>query len=206
MPRGLFIPSAAAALCLGSQALTPARSFAGAPAPPTLQLSSPSDLNNLMVGDTVRIDVNLGGLPATAQLELLAADVIFDESVFDTPTSVAAGEIVPNPGAFEGFADPGTATGLFEALDAGPADRIGDNGRFFSFNLTAVGAGSGLIEFDLVDALRFNPDDPLEPIEVDLQTGPGLSFTVIPEPSGLAGAALWAGLWCRAARGRRVAR
>lgn len=167
-----------------------------------LQLSSPSDLGNLTVGDTVRIDVSLAGLPGPAQLELLAAAVDFNPAVFGTPTSVSPGQIVPDPNSFEGFADVGSVTGLFESFDGGSAGRIGDDGRFFSFNLTVAGAGSGLISLDVADALRFDPDNPLEPTEVDLLLGPGLSFTAVPEPSALAAVGL-AGLVCLA-RARRV--
>lgn len=167
----------------------------GASAQPMLQLSSPSNLGNLRVGDTVRIDVDLTGAMSPAQLELLAGVVDFDPAVFGEPVGITAGPIVPNANSFGGFVDAGSAAGLFESLDGDAGGRIGGSGRFFSFDLNVAAPGSGLISLDIADALRSNPDNPLDPMEVNLLLGPGLAFNAIPEPSGLAIVGL-AGLGC----------
>lgn len=157
-------------------------------AEPTLSLSTPLGPTPVAVGQTVRIDVNLSGF-SSGQLELLAAGVAFDETVFASPRAIQAGSIVPDATlSFIGESAPGFADGLFEAIDEGAANRISGNGRLFSFEVTATSAGVSEFALDFGDALRFNSNDPFMPIEPELELGPALLITVVPEP-GFAGAA-----------------
>lgn len=158
---------------------------ASAQAAPTLTLSSP-DPAVISIGQTIRVNVNLGGLNG-GQLEFLAAGVQIDETLFSAPARIQAGPIVPDPElSFVGEASPGFADGIFETLGEGASDRITGNGQFFSFELTALSAGSGEFSLDFGDALRFNPNDPFMPTQPELELGQALTFTIVPEPTGVA--------------------
>lgn len=156
-------------------------------AAPTLSLSSSSDLDNLEVGQTVRIDVRLSDLGGS-QLELLATGVAFDRDILGSATTPAAGAIVPNasdPMSFQPSTDPGFVDVIFEAVGDARTDRITDNGQFFSFELTAQEIGSGEIAFDFADALAFNEDDPFMPLQPEVDLGASLGVTVVPLPPAL---------------------
>lgn len=155
----------------------------------TLQLSSPADLGTLVPGQTVRIDVGLSEL-SDRQLELLTTGVAFDDSILGPgggSGNVSAGPIVPNAGdpmSFSPSTDPGFVDVIFEAIGDSSTDRITENGRFFSFELTALEPGSGEILFDFADALQFNGNG--VPLQPEIELGPGLEVTVVPLPTGLA--------------------
>jgi hypothetical protein len=162
----------------------------------TLSLSTADDLSALGLGESVTINVDLSGLVAGDELEFLAATITFDDAVFGTPTAINPGAVIPDVTGFFASAFPGIADGLFDALFSTSGDPITTNGTFYSFDLTVVGTGSGVIGFDFVDA-QLVADLP-DPTPVD--TGAALAFStvgggVIPEP---ASALIWPALFAAA--------
>jgi hypothetical protein len=123
-----------------------------ASAQPVMSLNA-SNLSALRVGDTTTIDVMLSGLAAGDMLELLAAEVGYDDQHFGTST-VTSGGIVPDVAGFtaDEFVDLAGAT--FDTLDTtNTTDMITTNGTFFSFDFSATTIGSGQISLDFADAL-----------------------------------------------------
>jgi len=159
-----------------------------------LTLSSPDDLTNLLVDQTVTIQVSLTGLESAQELESLSGTVEFAEAVFGLPSTPVAGDIITDAADFTPFADPGLADGLFFTTEA--ANRITSDGVFYSFDLTVVGAGSGTFSFQSgsLSAEIAGQQDPLFPT-----AGDSLAYTVvIPEPAsaallGIVGVILFAG-------------
>ncbi|MAE64609.1 MAG: hypothetical protein CMJ18_10115 [Phycisphaeraceae bacterium] len=146
--------------------------------------STPADLSSLAMSDLVTIDVNLDGLGPTGTLELLAATVDFDATVFSL-TGITPGPIIPDPFGFFGTPGPGFADGLFDAFfTSSGTDLITMNGIFFSFDLEVIGAGAGEIDLDFGEAFV----DVLGFVEEPVDMGPPLEFAapspdgVIPEP------------------------
>jgi len=167
----------------------------------SLQMDSGGmDMSEMKVGDTATIGVRLTGLQPGQQLDTLAATVVFNGAALGTPT-VTGGPIIPdplnNPLDYLTLTDPGYAEATFLTFGEEAADRIRDNGLFYSFDVTAVAPGRGMFRFDFGDATAPNSEDPLDPIVVEVTTGDPLEFTVVPEPcSGLMLAMLgllWAG-------------
>ena len=159
-------------------------------------LSSPDDLTRVLVGQTVRINVNLVGLGG-GSLSGLNASVATPGLLFDAPAggsaSVVAGGIVPNADGFFGNLDdldPGTifTDGVYDALE--PAGNITADGTFFSFSVVAATPGMGVIDF-VVD----NTGMPLitaaaadgSAFPLTTADPSGLAVTVlVPEPTGFA--------------------
>ena len=150
---------------------------------------SPADLSNLSVGQSVDITVSLSGLGGL-ELSSLGGTIVFPAAVFGTPTSSAAGGIVPDPADLT--FDPlgplaGTIDGQFAAVSGG---NIVSEGVFFSFQIQANAIGSGVISFDPLTL--FYQDAAGAPF-FDIATNE-LAFTVrenadvVPEP---ATALLW---------------
>ena len=151
--------------------------------------SSPGDLSSLGIGDMVTVDVILSDLDTAGgeELEFLAVTVVIDDLVFGTPTSITPSEIVPDPDGFLGVDGPGFAEGSFDAFfTLSGTDRITTNGTFFSFELEAIGAGSGSIAIEFADALF--PDFSSPSINtsasppLDFTVNPGAAPTAVPEP------------------------
>ena len=173
--------------------------------------SNAANLNALTVGQPVTFSVHLSGLETDQELDALAVTVSYDDSLLGVP-SVSAGTITPdpldNPLDFLVSEAPGSADATFLTFGTDLADHIVSDGAFFSFEATALSAGSGSLSFDFVDATEFNPDDPLDPILLAAGEGPALSFTTVPEPTSLV--LLATGVLCfwfyRTARGCRSPR
>jgi len=151
----------------------------------------------------------LSGLAPDDELDALTAWVVYDEALLGEP-SITAGPILPDPrhGPLDylPFEDAGWAEVTFLTFGDEPADRIHDNGLFFSFDVTALAPGQGEFSFDLVDATAPNPQDLLDPLPVAVQSGAPLPFEVVPEPSSgpiLAVMAAFIAAGCVAARRRR---
>ena len=153
----------------------------------SLTFDSPDDLSMLSVGETFTVNVLLSDLDAGQELAALDATTFGPDDLLVAPDMVTPGSIVPSPAdTFLGNADSDGqfvfADGFFFAL----FDGITDEGTFFSFDLTPEAVGSGVIDFDLVNAEDFDGNI------VDVTVGDGLSFTVVPEPTSAAVLALLA--------------
>ena len=198
---------AAGLLALGATATTARAQSA------QLSLTSDSDLTRVLVGQTIRINVNLTGLGGSS-LAGLNASVASPGLLFDAPATgldaAMPGAIVPNPDGYFGSVDdtdPGTifADGVYDAQE--PAGNISAEGTFFSFTLKAAAPGTGVIDFALDDNLQplvtgVGPDGTdFTPTTADLS---GLAVTVVPEPGSAA--VLIGGFGLAALRRRRAAR
>jgi hypothetical protein len=184
---------------------------------PLVSLSSPDNLTQLEVGDTVRLDVILSGLPDPNTgpnadfLFRVYTEVLFPSTLFDPVSGPTAGPILPlatqqaNFFALSSLTD-GSALGIFdESRPPDPLGAIGLNGLFYSFNLVATAAGSGTIQFDPADTRYVGSSSNFA--FAPLPTGPPLAFTitggtaVIPEPSTMvlaaSGALMGIGSWWR---------
>jgi hypothetical protein len=125
-------------------------------------LSSPSDLTQLMVGDTVRFDVLLQEVPTGEFLFVLDTRELFPSNLF-APVSLTPSQ--PGPGSVfdtsaqvnsflvgdqrgPTFLGAGIAQGNFSDFFPTPTRAIDQNGLYYSFTLQAIAAGSGVIAFD----------------------------------------------------------
>jgi hypothetical protein len=175
-----------------------------ADAAPVVTLSSPSDLNQLTVGQQVQFNVSLAGISTNEFLFVLDTRELFPSnlfapvslspsqpgtgSVFDTSAQVNSFLVGDQRGPT--FLGAGIAQGNFSDTFPTPTQAIDQDGLYYSFTLQAIAAGSGVISFDPAGTLYasgltgFN----LAP----LPTGAPLQFTitggpaVVPEPSTLA--------------------
>jgi hypothetical protein len=176
---------------------------------PIVSLSSPDNLSQIQVGDTVHVDITLAGLNPGDTLELLGASVVFPAVSFGAPSTntpyVVPNGIVPDVGGYSGAVPAGKAVGLYDTLNLLPPPAffpaITANGRFFSFTVTALKEGSGTFAFgNDLNSIGFDASGaPLDNV-VGLNE---LSFTVlqstIPEPAsaillgiGILATAVWA--------------
>jgi hypothetical protein len=149
----------------------PANVFAGV----MLSVSSPDDLLNLSINQEFTIDVSLSGLVPGDQLDLLSADILF-------PTSVLSVVNLPTPG--DAILDPvnnifisGSAAGSVFGFYFAVTDPISNDGKFFSFTLKALQAGSGMIEFDAGSPPVVDGNAGLL---THIDFGPGLTVNVLP--------------------------
>lgn len=179
-----------------------------------VNLSSPDDLTNLTVGQTVTIDVSITGVPASG-LAALVVEFLGPPSIFSTPvdSDLTTGSIVPDASDFLPqvlAANPPTepnfvASGLYLQGFGGGA--IVSDGVFYSVKLKVAGEGTGQLEIDTRTLLA--ADEALAPTDIGIDNGslrvrvPGTE-NPIPEPASLSMAALAAvGLLGR--RSRRTA-
>lgn len=178
-----------------------------------VSLSSPDDLTNLTVGQTVTINVSITGLPASG-LSALLVEFLGSPSIFTTPqeADITAGSIVPDAFGFGGgvqAAIPPTepnfvVTGGYVHAGGGP---IVSDGLFYSVQLTVAGEGTGKLEIDTRTLVAYPGDeaeDELVPLGTDIGSlrvrVPGTQ-NPIPEPASLSMAALAAvGLLARRSR------
>ncbi|WP_145217587.1 hypothetical protein [Planctomycetes bacterium TBK1r] len=150
------------------------------------------DLNALELGDSVTIDVLLDRLGIGKLTDLGATVTLSSTSHLSDPAvNPIAGDIVPDPldvlfsGGFFNDSVDAQFTTFFSFV---PDPEINSDGVFFSFDLTAIAAGSGSIGFDLFSPFAIAADDPLNPI-FDIDTSE-LNYTVtasnaVPEPASL---------------------
>jgi hypothetical protein len=142
----------------------------------TLSVSAESaDLAHLQVGQTVRFDVVLSGLPSGGQLDYLAGTVTFDSSLLGSALNVSAGAIIPDPTGFQGTGFPGAADAFYDAVFFSVTNTpISSNGVFYTFDVVAQQPGSGTLAFDLTSlAATDGNNNP-----VPLGAGPALPFTI----------------------------
>jgi hypothetical protein len=156
------------------------------PATLALNLSSPSNLSTLIVGQTVQVNVSLTGLGTGEKLVSLTSGVDFPSALLGTPTGAAAGAIVPNPLAdpldFQTTFNPGQADAVFATFSTAASKQIIANGLLYSFQVTAQSPGSGAVEFSPLALLaeQFDPTNPTTSILRDVNGGASLNFTVSP--------------------------
>jgi hypothetical protein len=172
---------------------------------PIVTLSSPSDLTQLTVGDTARIDVNLQGLSTNEFIFILNTRELFPASLFEpvpdpnNSSGLTPGTILsPTLGTVSQVArfnelsslTAGAATGNFQDFPNSAA--IGQDGLYYSFTLQAIAPGSGVIQFDPTGTQYFSNQSSPPNTLVPLPTGGPLPFTItagpaaIPEPSSVA--------------------
>lgn len=166
---------------------TPLRVMAS---PVSLSLSSPDDLQQVLPGQIVTIQLHLTGVTETERLSLFAATVAYDAGLFDVPL-ISNGDILPNPLAdpldFLTFADAGIADAIFFTFSSAPNEQIENDGLFYSFSVQAIAEGTGSFSLVFADAGLFDPENPGMPIPADLIIGEQLPFViVVPEPTSLA--------------------
>lgn len=169
---------------------------------PGMTLSTSANLSNLTVGQTVTFNVNLTGLQPGNTLNFLDATLHYDPAIFGLATNIQNGAILPNPlfdpGDFGTTTAPGLIDGGFFTSGPSPSAEIAGNGVFYSFDLMAIGAGSGVIGFDFTaGGLKLNPQ--AESIQFTPTPGPDLAYTVKAASTGAGGAvplpsSVWGGM------------
>jgi hypothetical protein len=168
----------------------------------TMSVEGGGDLTNLTVGQTETIDVTLSGLVAPTNLSFLNQFIFFSDPTVLSATTPVAGSIVPNPGGDFTSSGGSGASGVFVGNST---NLITTNGIFFSFQVTALKAGSGTLtnNFDSAEDSKGTtvPLGAINPLSYHVTS------VVAPEPSTLAmiGSAvpLGIGWWLR--RRRRAA-
>jgi hypothetical protein len=182
-------------------------------ADPMLQLSSPTNLTTLTVGQQVEIDVTLSGLAVGSDfIFVLNSQVLFPSSLFTpVPDPANSSGLTPGPGF---FFDPsqvanfnaassltsGSAVGNFSDSSPSSSFAINENGLYYSFILQATAVGSGTIAFNPAGTTYAANDTGFN--LAPLPTGGPLSFTIsaVPEPSSIAMVAVgvaFLGCWTR---------
>jgi hypothetical protein len=166
-------------------------------------LSSPQDLAHLTVGEQVTIDVNLQGLPVGSDFIFnLNTSVLFPSNLLQpVPNTTNTSGLTTGfgPGfAFQFANQPpnfyaassltaGSATGIFSDQSPTPSEAINENGLYYSFDLRAIGPGSGTIAFNTAPGSNEYAADDTGFAFAPLLTGGPLSFTIattaVPEPS-----------------------
>jgi hypothetical protein len=183
---------------------------------PIVSISSTvPDLGQIHVGDTVQFDVTLSGLNVGDTLDFLGISVVFPDPLFGQPTSLTPAGMIPDLAGFSGVVLTGTAIGLYDVIPLPPAPPdpqyppIVSDGLFFSFTVTALKAGSGIVAFG-TDISSDGMDASGAPLD-NVVAANSLRFTIlgpttVPEPGSLIllglGTLGTAG-WLRA-RGRRA--
>lgn len=154
---------------------------------PLLSLNSPSDLNNLVSGQKVTFEVSLSGLNAGDLLFYLSADIKYDPTIFSAPTAIDQGSIIPDASGFLGFGFSDEVGAIYDNIGLPPLPPITRNGTFFTFEVTAIGAGKGSVEFSFVDSTGednsgslLNPASGGALVEINVQP------SSVPEPGSIA--------------------
>ena len=163
---------------------------------PILLLSSSSDLTQLVVGSTVQIDVTLAQTDPDDLLFVLYSRALFPSSHFQAipdpsySSGLTPGAILPQASQVSIFnalssLTAGAATGNFADQFLSPLS-ISTNGRYYSFELTAIAAGTGAIRFDAANTFYAGNSSGLS--LAPLPTSGPLSYTIapvaaVPEPS-----------------------
>ena len=158
----------------------------------TLSAQPGPDLQALQPGQTVTFEINLSGVEAGDQIGFLDALVSFPTTVFGSASNVQPGPIVPDATGFLGEGlPPDRVSGTYSFFDATSATPITQNGVFYRFDVTVTGQGSGQVAFDRAAAINTNTTNPMQ---LMLNTGPGLNVRSVPEPSSLLLGGVVAGL------------
>jgi len=145
----------------------------------TISLRTDANTSNLYLDQAFTVEVVVSGLEPGQELSFLGVTVTADAFRVGTPGNILPGDIVPaamaSPMDFLTARAPGMADASFESSGMLSAQRVTSDGVFFTFELTPQHAGDISIEVSFADALLHNPDDPTEPIPVEI---------VPPEPLG----------------------
>lgn len=176
----------------------------------SLSLSSNANLNQIQVGDTVTIDVNLTGLAVGQQLNWAAARVVYPGSLLQSGT-ILPGASLPlplgDPLDFLTLTDDGVSEATFMTFGTDPSSLIQSDGAIFSFEVTAKSLGSGSFQFEPTFVFVEELIEGVGPTPLNSAIGGPLSFAIIPEPCGsglmLSGAAGFAWLLKCSRRARR---
>ena len=126
----------------------------------TLNLSSPTDLTRLTVGQQFTLNVTVAGLPVGSDFVFVMDTRILFPSADFAPVANSSYTSGLTPGSI--FFDPsqitnlnalssltsGVATGNFSDSSPFSSFAINQNGLFYSFNLRATTVGNGTIGFD----------------------------------------------------------
>jgi hypothetical protein len=112
-----------------------------AAAPTLTVVSTPSTLDRLTVGASVRVDVMLSGLASGDAVETVGARVKFDGAVMGTPT-IAPGPIVSSVEGFVAVEAAGSGEASYDQLFGGGA-LIRENGLLYSMEITVEALGRG---------------------------------------------------------------
>lgn len=151
---------------------------------PVLNLQSASDLGNLQIGENVTLQVHLSGLGVDDALEVLAADVTFNGSLFSSPI-ISMGGIIPDPSGFADASGSGLASGSFDSLfTASGTDAITSEGIFFEFEVRAQQTGSGTFAINFADSIGSDASGASLPVAI-VGTHAVLPFQIIPEPASV---------------------
>jgi len=161
--------------------------IAGTPlcwAAPVLSLSSTTDLNSLVVGQPVTITVNLSGLEADGdQLEMLAATVAYDHTVFGMPTQQSTGSIIPSPlnqpQDMLVANDWGIVDAMFLTFGSSSSNRVQNDGIFYDFTVPVIGSGSGTFSLTHTDAIKPGSHENV----LGSSPASSLSFTAVQAPA-----------------------
>jgi hypothetical protein len=184
---------------------------------PIVSLSSPDDLTQLEVGDTVRFDVTLSGLPTDDFIFVLNTRELFPNSLFaPVPDLTNSSGLTPGPilslssqqANFDALSFLGLAgaTGNFSDSSPNPSAAISTNGLYYSFTLLATAAGSGVIQFDPAGTTYAANDTGFNLAPLPFNSPLAFAIgAVVPEPSvvvmtasgALMGIGSW---WCRRSR------
>lgn len=120
--------------------------------------------------EVVSVWIDEAALPAP--LLFVGTTVEFSAALLGQPTQFEAGEIIPSPTwdpldlAFS--AGPGIADASFATSATSPDYMVTSPGRFFSFRVLPIAAGTGTLEFTFAQALY---SDPLTGDAIDSELG-----------------------------------
>jgi hypothetical protein len=162
--------------------------WAGVTTPPSLTIQTEAVPIEILVGETRLINVQVGALEGR-QLQSLGGTIQFDAGHLGTPSSGTAGAVVPDPADVTLTPAAGSIDAQFFA--AAPAGNISSEGTFFSFEITGLAPGSGVIQFQPNSLFA---EDQTGAGFFDLATNEVLYTVSIPEPATLAlltGFAVW---------------
>ena len=132
-----------------------------ASAGPLLSLSALPNPLVLEVGQTADVAINVSGLEAEDRLEFLAATVEFDADLL-TAAEVRPGSVIPDVSGFQSGVLSGLVDGNYDASLTADDSAIHENGSLYSFELRAIAAGSGHLQFSFIDSEGFRANVPLD--------------------------------------------
>jgi len=157
---------------------------------PSLLLTSPDDLESLVVGDIVTLQITLEDLSEQNQdVFALGADIILPDTHFDLLNGPTPGAVVPTADGFSGsdfLIDGQLILTAFYDNESETLPAIEQNGVFYELLFKAKAEGSGEIKFDLAAPPQILGSDDTEPTPfITLFAGPPIPYRIraVPEPS-----------------------